>query len=343
MSSVSSARDVKREAANREGEEQEGHEGQTFAPDPLQVDNAVNEEIEMEVMSAPLPSASVNGALEDDDIYRGEPPPTSPIAWDHVRQADAQTNQDPSSKSSSSSSSSSSSLNFSRRLGALANVVEIAISRWARRHGARSSSSTQSSDSSSTSSSSSSTTTSGNFTLRRRRKRRNSSTFSLKSSIHERALLARKKAREELRVSPREFTLLLPAHLAQGTPHENISTERVNLADQVQQNRIFRTESMPLLLAQMESAIKRNVKPPKRHKAQNRLSALKATVPPSMPSPASGSKKGSDKNVPTVASSRTTPRPMNANGTNMMKVRKQGWWLDISSPTWEDMRALGKV
>jgi len=254
---------------------------------------------------------------EEEDIYRGERP-ASPKSF-----VDAESSI--SSSSSSSSSSSNSSLNIGRRLGGLAAVVEQAISRWARKH---SSASSVSSGSSSTSSVSSTPRT---VTTRRRRRKRNSSTFTLKSVEHERILLARKKAREELRVSPREFVLLQPPHLAQ----------KHQIAQQDVEERTLRTTSMPLVLSQLENALKKSTKP---HRVPQRLSAPDVTgvAQNGEPSTSAHSKK---KGKSHVASGTANTKSFTPPGARKLatKDNKQSWWLDVSSPTWDDMRELGKI
>lgn len=267
-----------------------------------------------------LPPVREEHGLEDDDedIYRGERPP-SLRTFTGQREPDADASSiATSSSSSSSSSSSNSSLNIGRKLGGLAAVVEQAISRWARKH---SSASSVSSGSSSTSSASSTPRT---VTTRRRRRRRNSSTLSLKSAEHERVLLARKRARARLRVSPREFVLLEPPHLAQ--MHQVAGNDVLE--------RTIRTTSMPLVLSHLEDALKKSSKP---HR-----------VPPNVIGATSNGEtathsKKKGKAVDTGVTS-DVPNPLpSGQRKSGVRERRQSWWLDVSSPTWNDMRELGKV
>ena len=99
----------------------------------------------------------------DVDIYRGE-------AIDPFPQAKIRYSEDPD-RYTVASSASSSSLNVGRRLGGLANVVEAAISRWAKLHSSASSITT----------STSSSTESKSLSKRRPRARRRMSTATFQS------------------------------------------------------------------------------------------------------------------------------------------------------------------
>ncbi|KLO17038.1 hypothetical protein SCHPADRAFT_822110 [Schizopora paradoxa] len=274
-------------------------------------------------MSLP-PVREEDGFEEDEDIYRGERPP-SLRTFTRQQEADADASSiATSSSSSSSSSSSNSSLNIGRKLGGLAAVVEQAISRWARKH---SSASSVSSGSSSTSSASSTPRT---VTTRRRRRRRNSSTVSLKSAEHERALLARKRARARLRVSPREFVLLEPPHLAQ--MHQVAGNDVLE--------RTMRTTSMPLVLSHLEDALKKSSKP---HRVPQKTSPNVTGAASNGETSAATHSKKKGKAVDTgVATDVPNPAPQGQR-KSAIRERRQSWWLDVSSPTWDDMRELGKI
>jgi magnesium transporter len=175
-------------------------------------------------------------ANEGSDIYRGRTPsPTRPLSPD----------EEVSSRSSLSDSTAG-----RGRLGALAAVVDRAITRWARRN-------TSDSSSSSSESSESSAVTRSRVRLRKRRP----SIGTLHTVQSERNIAARIKwiqAREEQRQIPREFTLYLPPSFAAGRPpHERMM------------RRITRTTSLSLILAQLDSTLKTNHKP-RRAQEQNR-------------------------------------------------------------------------
>ena len=236
----------------------------------------------------------------DSDIYRGEqgPPAAEHAAEDAASVAPS---------SSPSSSSSSSSLNVGRRLGALASVVEAAISRWARTH------SSASSTTSSSSSSSSASSTTRTHTARRPKGRRYSSTASVHNAAHERAFLALKRAQEIFRVVPREFTLLLPP-----TPESNQERPSTAVRKQDQDDRVIHTSSLPLILSHLDSALKKSAKAKRaanKGKGKNNGSRQE-------------NGKGKASQEPSVVKE-TAPSGC--------------WWLDIASPTWDDLRTIGKV
>ncbi|KAL5519085.1 hypothetical protein ACEPAH_768 [Sanghuangporus vaninii] len=231
----------------------------------------------------------------DSDIYRGEQHPSVvPAAEDAASVA-------------SSSSSSSSSLNVGRRLGALASVVEAAISRWARTH-----SSASSTTSSSSSSSVSSTTRT--HTTRKPRGRRYSNSASVHNAAHERAFLALKRAQEEFRVVPREFTLLLPSN---SDPDQDQDATSTMLSDEEKERRILRTASLPFILSRLDSALKKS--------ARAKRTANKG--------------KGKGTTSRQVASKNATLPASHARGNMSPKC----WWLDVASPTWDDLRSIGKL
>jgi len=138
------------------------------------------------------------------------------------------------------------------RLGALAAVVELAITRWARGN----------SYASSSSSSSGSSDVAMSQPQRARLRKHRSSTGTLQTVQSEWDIAARirwLKAREEQRQIPREFALYLPPSLSAGTPlHESMM------------RRITRTTSLSLILAQLDSTLKLNPKPRRTHQ-QNRV------------------------------------------------------------------------
>ncbi|KAH8120176.1 hypothetical protein DFH11DRAFT_1558780 [Phellopilus nigrolimitatus] len=272
---------------------------------------------------------NVDGApLEDEpsdsDIYRGEPRSSIP----RIRIQDV---GEESVASSSSSSTSSSSLNVGRRLGALATSVEAAITRWARIH-------SSSSSKSSSSSSSSASTTTRTHVARRRRSRRHSSSASVYNMVHERAILARKRAREEFRAIPREFTLLLPSEFVAGRTHPSHFPKRESQSAearvQANERRIIRTTSMPLIVAQLDSALKKSAK-------WRRTREKTADIPlASVINKGKGRKpkaSGDALNISQALAASTSSKCTDVH------TAEKGWWLDIASPTWDDLRSIGKL
>lgn len=262
----------------------------------------------------------------DFDIYRGGRLSPTPIHVSAPQPPDID-------EQSLASSSSSSSLNVGRRLGALATVVEAAITRWARTH-----SSASSSSSSSSSSNSSDSATTRTHVTRPRKGRRYSSFATVHNAAYERAILARKKAREEFRVSPREFTLLLPMELVPGLSHLSPASESgprsAETRRQAKERRIIKTTSMPLILAQLDSALKKSAK---WRRTQERTAILDASL-------TSTACKGKSKKVNATGEASAAPRPPSTlPRAAEVPTTEKGWWLDVASPSWDDLRAIGKV
>ena len=164
--------------------------------------------------------------LEPPDIYRGEPP-------------------SPPSRPGSSVASSSSSSGWSvlgLRRGTLGGILEMAINRWARAR----------SDSSSIASS----TTSLRARMPRRRGRASSVATSHNTNT-ENIIRARRKAWQQGRVLPREFVLFLPEMFAPQAANNGPDNS-------TQDRRVFRSVTLPPVLSQLDSAIKRSTRPRKK-------------------------------------------------------------------------------
>ena len=265
---------------------------------------------------------------DDGDIFRGQPPYRSPSPAVSI----------------ATSSLTNSSL-FGGRFTAIAAVVETAISRWARNTGRSSSSSGSSSDRSSV------------VTLSRRRfanrKQRHSST-SLNSKLSEKDLAAKFRARKRSRHIPREFVLYLPPLPptlgASGKSRTAINTQCVS-----------RTTSLPTILGQLETALRKSSKIHRSHRSRPQSPEPVALIhdyilpqPLRVPSrPASftdltalqapGKGKGKER-----ISIHGLPRTIISVERDELRAeidnrKPKAWWLDVSSPTWEDMRAIGKV
>ena len=251
---------------------------------------------------------------ELDEIYRGERPPS---LLDDVPESDVEEDK-------SNTTSSSSSFNVGRRLGALAAVVEIAIHRWYRGHDQRSMSST----SSSSSSSFSFPGTLGTRTTRRHRNRHYSSNVSLSTAQQERAYIARRKAREEFRLIPREFILLLPPTMSGRTQQ----LRRSNVPD----SRVIKTKSLALVLDHLQFLLKQSAK---LQKSYARSAVAREACTEGVPN---FDPKGKSKQATSLAKEQLLTQKAHKEGGQPVP-HEQGWWLDVASPKWEDMRKLGNV
>ncbi|KAG5352265.1 hypothetical protein C0989_003013 [Termitomyces sp. Mn162] len=190
------------------------------------------------------------------------------------------------------------------RLGAIAAVVELAISRWARQWTRGTAS-----DSSSSSSRSSIITLSRPQRLRIRRRR---SVATVQSDQSERDIAARislLKAREESRQVPRNFTLYLPPSISSS---EDVAP------------RITPTNSLPVLLQQLDIVVKKATKAHRNHDRQHLPSGKNRAKQPV---------RHQDYMLPSPAVQSFIPQ----------SIKPKAWYLDVASPTWEDMRTLGKV
>ncbi|KAI5121265.1 hypothetical protein M0805_002310 [Coniferiporia weirii] len=277
---------------------------------------------ELRTTTAPHEDSKLEDEAADFDIYRGGRLSPSPDPPDIDELSIAP-------------SSSSSSSNTGRRFGALAAVVEAAITRWARAH----SSASSSTSSSSSSSSYSGLTTSRTHATRHRKSRRYSSAASLHNAAHERAILARKRAREEFRVTPRELTLLLPSELVLGPASLQTSEGGPHAAEtreQAKERRIIRTTSMPLILGQLDSALKKSAK----WKRTQERSAIPDVSSMSMISKGKG-KKGKSFGETSVSSQALSSSALSR--ITETPTTEKGWWLDVASPSWDDLRSIGRI
>lgn len=278
----------------------------------------------------------------DNDIYRGDGGPSQTA----TRPPDVQ-----SVSSSSSSSFSSSSGSFTTGIGALAAVVENAISRWARRNSSGSSSSSSTSSLSSHSHRSSVCTRSRHHSRRKHRP----SSVNFQSAASERGITARIRAKQESRQVLREFTLYLPPELS----FDSLRLTNSN-SDYPTEN-VHRSTSLPHVLNQLESALKKSSKLC-RNKEKARQSATLLSPPsvsvyqdymlpdsiraPSRPASFTDltalrpSRKGKQKES---SSGVRTPTSLLSSAPPNARRAPKAWWLDVANPTWDDMRAIGKV
>lgn len=271
---------------------------------------------------------------EDDDIYRGlpddqPPPPAITIPPPPPR---------PESSTSSSSSSSSSGYSVSGRLGALAAVVEQAITRWARRNSSTSSLTTSTSSSSSTSRSVLSVQTKS---TKRKRRRHNAD----QNARSERDILARIRARQETRRIPRGFSLYVPPQLRTS----RASTPASDPVPQYDEQGVLRTHLLPVVLNRVQNALRLSEKlrqPERVIQKGNRTLALETVIDGVSPSPQGRDRRRAGKGKhrdPNRTHRERIPRSIPDGTVGSEKGSWPSWWLDISSPTYPDMRALGKV
>jgi magnesium transporter len=278
---------------------------------------------------------------EDDDIYRGDRPSTPQAT---------ELGSVTSLKSFSTASSGSFRL-AGGRLGALATRLERAITRWARKNWADSSSSITSSNSSESSRSSFRTANKSS-----RRKRRPPSLADIQHREEsERAVAARIRAREIGRVIPREFNLYVPPT----SPSQEAGPIE-------EEQRVVRTFSLDLMLPHLNPVLRksgkhrrprhrsrfpktgfdehhhlRELRPPRVHSAMHESSHASRTD--ALHGPPLTVEKGKDK----ISSTTPPPDPPQTASTSrrdpVAGKPQQAWWLDVSSPTWEDMKKLGRV
>jgi magnesium transporter len=278
---------------------------------------------------------------EDDDIYRGDRSPSPQT-----------TELGPATSLKSYSTASSGSFRLAGgRLGALATGLERAITRWARKNWADSSSSITSSNSSESSRSSFRTANKSS-----RRKRRPPSLADIQHRAEsERAVAARIRAREIGRIVPREFNLYVPS------PSPSQEAGPIE-----EEQRVVRTFSLDVMLPHLNPQLRKSGKPRRpRHRSRFSRTGLEephhsrqlhpTPVHSAMDESSDASRidaphglsstveKGKDK-----MSSTTPPLdpPQTASTFRRDPVAgkpQQAWWLDVSSPSWEDMKTLGRV
>jgi magnesium transporter len=277
---------------------------------------------------------------EDDDIYRGDRPSTPQAT---------ELGSVTSLKSFSTASSGSFRL-AGGRLGALATRLERAITRWARKNWADSSSSITSSNTSESSRSSFRTANKSS-----RRKRRPPSLADIQHRAEsERAVAARIRAREIGRVVPREFNLYVPP---------SSPSQEAGLIEEEQ--RVVRTFSLDVMLLHLNPLLRKSGKHRRpRHRSRfprtgfdehQHLRELYSTVHSAIDESSDASRtaalhgvsltveKGKDK----ISSTTPPPDPLRTASTSrrdpVAGKPQQAWWLDVSSPSWEDMKTLGRV
>ncbi|KAJ7783743.1 hypothetical protein DFH07DRAFT_935292 [Mycena maculata] len=257
-------------------------------------------------LMAAVPSTSANGPWDDSDIFRGGPPP----------QPDPPPRSPSPSRESTTSTSSSGS--YFGRLGAIAAVVELAISRWAGNESSGSSSSSSDSHS----------------VARSRSARRSTHRSTSEHAISTR--ITRMQAREESRQIPRQFALYLPPSLTSTTAQ-----------------RIIQTISLSSILGQLDTALKKSIKAKRQQERERsprpdldppKPQHLHFMLPDVIKAP---SRAASFTDLATLAEGQRKGKQKEGqvpSATNRVRrIMPKAWFLDVSSPTWEDMRAIGKL
>ncbi|KAI0692787.1 hypothetical protein BC835DRAFT_1277026 [Cytidiella melzeri] len=296
---------------------------------------------------------------EDDDIYRGEPPPEPPSPPRTPRPPSVVSN---SSSSPSRSISSSDSSVFGGRLGAISTIVERAISHWARAWVSTSSLS----DSSPSSSSSRPSIVTASRSVPSKRRRRRPSVADIHNAKSEWEVHAKIRAREEARQVPREFLLYSPRLAESSSQRAKASVRLVDVGSEPRG--VLRTTALPAILQELSRSMKTT--------ARSRRLQENSTPPPDSQVVstvrAGGTSDGlryRDFVLPVEPSS--DYRPVELEDARMRRRGRKGknrsdvpvviptapqvtrdpsdsdvdkaWWLDVASPTWEDMRAIGKL
>lgn len=309
------------------------------------------------------PTGDSDSEHEDHDIYRGTPPtcvsPRTPS---------------PAPTTSSSSSTSSASV-FRGRLGAISTGVEHAISRWAR---AWLSSSSVSSLSSPTSYSSS-VSHGKSQTIRRRKRRPRSVATTIHNARSEREIAARVRARQDLRTISRRFVFYAPKLVPATAKSHAAAERRAARIALVNQDPIFRTTDLEEVTARLNVVLRERAKAhrvrsdplpsapsPAPVPAPSSSPALRAlSVPvqdymlsnesavarstPTVPASSSTSRKEKEKEgkgkqkPPIIQASTALPPPKTATIQLEPQRVAKAWWLDVSSPSCEDMCQIGKV
>jgi magnesium transporter len=247
------------------------------------------------------------------------------------------------------------------RLGTLATRLERAITRWARKNWADSSSSLASSDSTETSRSSFRTTNKSKKSSRRKR-RPPSLADNQQHEQSLRAVEARIRARGLGRIVPREFNLYSPPSFS------SHSSQDIGLIEEEQEQRFIRTFSLDVMLPHLEHIrrkpgkprrlrrrsrttpseldhfrLPRNLDPRRGHSAK--LEDPNAIRTNALEDPLLKVEKGKGKDmIPSTIPPPNPPQTASTSRRDSVEGKPpQAWWLDVASPTWEDMRTLGKV
>ena len=163
------------------------------------------------------------------------------------------------------------------------------------------------------------------------------------------AYAARKRAREASKVSGREFVLYVPSSLSPSPGVALSIGKRAVIADpaadahtQAAQQRVLRTGSLKLIIAQLDFALKRAAKlrkPPKTKSHHHDLQTGPPMASVSVPTTPSGSFTDLQRLRKGKARMEAPQLPLD----DGVASAQRAWWLDVSSPSWDDLRALGKL
>ncbi|KAI6129192.1 hypothetical protein EDD16DRAFT_1106 [Pisolithus croceorrhizus] len=209
-------------------------------------------------------------------------------------------------------------------IGALAAVVEHAISRWAHRYLPASLASG--------SSVSLHTQRSSAYTPSRRHDwRRKGRPVSLNATISECDTSSRIGARQDSRRVPREFTLYLPSEMTR----DNSAFPLYHA-----QQAVFRGVSLPHVLSRLENA-RKNAARPRTGKRIYRPTACPIVVP-------TGRSQGPNRtlslmDVTAIRQSKGKQRAVSVLPPVQSGKASKAWWLDVANPNWDDLRAIGKL
>ena len=218
-------------------------------------------------------------------------------------------------------SSSSSSASLPRaRLGALAAVVDHAIARWARRRGVSSSSSSSSLPSRS----------SASLNARSKFTRYSRDSVGPHSEKDFSAHVALVKARKAPRLAPRQFTLYLPPALLSGRHRPDLP------------HGFTTTTSLSLILGQLDLICRRSLKNrgacgtgqfETNVTEVNSVFSVEHAISASRFTSTKRDRKGKRRanSLPVIVEQ------------DLSEPSQKAWYLDVASPSWEDLREIGKV
>lgn len=137
----------------------------------------------------------------------------------------------------------------------------------------------------------------------------------------------------------REFVLYLPTSL---TPNHGTALGKQKpspLQTQADQQRVLRTTSQKLILAQLDFALKRAAKlrKPPRIRTMNPEASASASASASAPGSGVSTPLGSFQDLQKLKKGKAKE------AEDSVEAAQRAWWLDVSNPTWADMRAIGKL
>jgi len=163
------------------------------------------------------------------------------------------------------------------------------------------------------------------------------------------------KALEKFREIPREFALYLPLSIlpaAHQLPGSLIGTN-LDTSKEAGDHRIFWTTSLPLVIAQLDTAYRKSGKHRRLRHHQNETSTEQTssvtashTLSQTLLGISSPSTSGSARKQ-----KKGKQREAQAGNANFIPIsiqeelllRPAAWFLDVANPTWADLRAIGKV